>query len=112
NPVWLATTARADGDHYVIEGRKWFTSGADGAAFATVMAGAAPEAPPNARTSMFLVPTDTAGFRLVRNIPVMGDAGSGYFSHGEVAFEGCRVPASARIGPAGAGVAACPARPR
>jgi alkylation response protein AidB-like acyl-CoA dehydrogenase len=105
NPVWLATTARAEGDDYVLDGRKWFTSGADGAAFAIVMAVTAPEAAPHKRASMFLVPTDTPGYRLVRNIPVMGDAGSGYFSHGEVAFEGCRVPAAARIGAAGAGFA-------
>lgn len=105
NPVWLGTTARAEGDAYVLDGRKWFTSGADGAAFAVVMAVTAPEAPAHARASLFIVPSDTPGFRLVRNIPVMGDAGSGYFSHGEVALEGCRVPASARIGAEGAGFA-------
>jgi acyl-CoA dehydrogenase len=105
NPVWLATTARADGGDYVLDGRKWFTSGADGAAFAIVMAVTAPGAAPHARASLFLVPTGTPGFRLVRNIPVMGDPGSGYFSHAEVAFEGCRVPASARIGAAGSGFA-------
>ncbi len=103
NPVWLGTTATADGGDYVLEGRKWFTSGADGAAFAIVMAVTAPDAAPHARASMFLVPTDTPGFRLVRNIPVMGDAGAGYFSHAEVALEGCRVPASSRIGAEGAG---------
>ena len=105
NPVWLGTTARAEGDEYVLDGRKWFTSGADGAAFAVVMAVTAPEAPAHARASLFLVPTDAPGFRLVRNIPVMGDAGSGYFSHGEVALEGCRVPAAARIGAEGSGFA-------
>lgn len=105
NPVWLGTTARADGGDYVIDGRKWFASAADGAAFAIVMAVTAPEAPPHKRASMLLVPTDTPGYRLVRNIPVMGDAGAGYFSHGEVAFEGCRVPATALIGAPGAGFA-------
>ena len=105
NPVWLATTARAEGTDYVIDGRKWFTSGADGAAFAIVMAVTDVLAPPHKRASMLLVPTETPGYRLVRNIPVMGDAGSGYFSHGEVAFEGCRVPATARIGAPGAGFA-------
>jgi alkylation response protein AidB-like acyl-CoA dehydrogenase len=103
NPVWLGTTARADGDHYVLEGRKWFVSGADGAAFAVVMAVTSPEATAHARASLFVVPTDTPGFRLVRNIPVMGGAGAGYFSHGEVALDGCRVPASARIGEEGSG---------
>jgi acyl-CoA dehydrogenase len=105
NPVWLATTARAEGTDYVIDGRKWFTSGADGAAFAIVMAVTDALAAPHKRASMLLVPTDTPGYRLVRNIPVMGDAGSGYFSHGEILFEGCRVPAAARIGAAGAGFA-------
>jgi len=105
NPIWLATTARAEGDGYVLDGRKWFTSGADGAAFAIVMAVTAPDAAAHARATLFLVPTDTPGFRLVRNIPVMGEAGSGYFSHGEVAFEGCRVPATARIGALGSGFA-------
>jgi acyl-CoA dehydrogenase len=105
NPVWLGTTATAGGEEYVLDGRKWFTSGADGAAFAIVMAVTAPDAPPHKRASLFLVPTDTPGFRLVRNIPVMGDAGSGYFSHGEVLLEGCRVPAAARIGAEGAGFA-------
>jgi alkylation response protein AidB-like acyl-CoA dehydrogenase len=105
NPVWLGTTAAADGGVYVLRGRKWFTSGADGAAFAIVMAVTAPEAPPHKRASLFLVPTDTPGYRLLRNIPVMGDAGSGYFSHGEVLLEDCRVPAEARIGAEGAGFA-------
>ncbi len=105
NPVWLGTTATAEGGDYVLEGRKWFASGADGAAFAIVMAVTAPSAAAHARASMFLVPTDTPGFRLVRNIPVMGDAGSGYFSHGEVALEGCRVPATARVGAEGQGFA-------
>jgi len=105
NPVWLGTTARADGGGYVIDGRKWFASAADGAAFAIVMAVTAPEAAPHKRASMLLVPTDTPGYRLVRNIPVMGDVGAGYFSHGEVAFEACRVPATALIGAPGAGFA-------
>jgi acyl-CoA dehydrogenase len=105
NPVWLGTTARADGAGYVIDGRKWFASAADGAAFAIVMAVTAPEAAPHKRASMLLVPTDTPGYRLVRNIPVMGDVGAGYFSHGEVAFEACRVPATALIGAPGAGFA-------
>src|SRR5262245_38790442 len=77
NPVLLATTARTDGDDYVINGQKWFTSSADGAAFAIVMAVTDPAAPPHQRASMIIVPTDTPGFNLVRNIRVMGDVGSG-----------------------------------
>jgi acyl-CoA dehydrogenase len=103
NPVWLETTARRDGDRYVIDGRKWFTSGADGAAFAIVMAVTDPEAPPHRRASQILVPTDTPGWTRVRNIPVMGHAGEDYFSHSEVTLEGCAVPVENRIGPEGSG---------
>ncbi len=105
NPVLMSTCARRDGDDYVIEGRKWFTSSADGAAFAVVMAVTDPQAAPHARASLFLVPTDTPGFRLLRNIPVMGEVGADYFSHAEVAYEHCRVPGSLRLGAEGAGFA-------
>ena len=103
NPVWLETTARRDGGHYVIRGRKWFASSADGAAFAIVMAVTAPDEKPHRRASQIIVPTDTPGWRLVRNIPVMGHAGEGYFSHGEIELEDCRVPVENRIGEEGSG---------
>jgi acyl-CoA dehydrogenase len=104
NPVWLSTRAVRDGDDYVIDGHKWFTSSADGAAFAIVMAVTDPDAEkPHARASQVIVPAGTPGFRIVRNIPVMGEAGEDYFSHAEVVFEGCRVPVENRIGPEGAG---------
>jgi len=104
NPVWMSTTARRDGDHYVIDGHKWFTSSADGAAFAIVMAVTNPDAEkPHARASQIIVPADTPGFRIVRNIPIMGDVGEDYFSHAEVSYEGCRVPVENRIGAEGAG---------
>ena len=103
NPVLLTCAARLDGDSYVIDGRKWFTSSADGAAFSIVMAITDPEAEGHERATMIIVPTDTPGFRLVRNIPIFGHAGSGYDSHAEIALEGCRVPASNRLGQEGAG---------
>ncbi len=104
NPVWLTTTARREGDAYVIHGRKWFTSSADGAAFAVVMALTNPDAKsPHERASLLIVPTDAPGFRLVRNIPVMGHVGEGWASHAEVVYENCRVPIENRIGPEGAG---------
>ncbi|HSU17616.1 acyl-CoA dehydrogenase family protein [Longimicrobium sp.] len=104
NPVWLETTARRDGGDYVIDGRKWFTSSADGAAFAIVMAVTNPDAErPHARASMIVVPADTPGFRIVRNIPVMGEAGEDWFSHAEVTYDGVRVPVGNRIGAEGAG---------
>jgi alkylation response protein AidB-like acyl-CoA dehydrogenase len=103
NPVMLGTTAVREGDHYVINGRKWWTSSADGADFAVVMAVTNPEAPPYLRASMIIVPTDTPGFRLVRNIPVMGHEGSDWASHGEVLYESCRVPKENLLGPEGHG---------
>jgi alkylation response protein AidB-like acyl-CoA dehydrogenase len=103
NPVWLDTSAVRDGDSYVISGRKWFASGADGAAFAIVMAVTTPAAAPHARASQIIVPMDTPGLQLVRNIPVMGEPGEGYASHGELLFDGCRVPVTNRIGGEGEG---------
>ncbi len=104
NPVHLSTTARREGDEYVIDGHKWFATAADGADFAIVMAVTDTEAKsPHRRASQIIVPADTPGFRLVRNIPIMGDTGSGPFSHGEVVFEGCRVPVDHLIGTEGAG---------
>jgi len=103
NPVMMDTTAVADGDDYVINGQKWYTSAADGARFAIVMAVTDPDAPPYARASMIIVPTDTPGFNLVRNIPVMGHSGEGYFSHGEILYQNCRVPRKNLLGPEGHG---------
>ena len=106
NPVWLDTTAVRDGTDWVINGRKWWTSSAEGASFAVTMAVTNPAAAkPHHRASMFLVPTDTPGFALERNIPVMGHVGGGWASHGEVTFTNCRVPASALIAAEGAGFA-------
>ncbi|MBA3540089.1 MAG: acyl-CoA dehydrogenase family protein, partial [Deltaproteobacteria bacterium] len=103
NPTILSCRAVRDGDSYVIDGHKWFTSSADGSAFAIVMAVTDPEAPPHARASMIIVPTDTPGFERVRNIKIMGDAGSGYNSHAEIWYRGARVPVENRLGPEGAG---------
>ncbi len=105
NPTMLATTAVRDGDDYVLEGRKWFTTGAEGAAFAVVMAVTDPVASPRERATMILVPTDTPGFEPVRNLRVMGHEGRGLFSHAEIAYSGCRVPRSNRIGDEGRGFA-------
>jgi len=103
NPTWLATTAKKDGSDYVIDGHKWFTTGADGAKFCIVMAVTNPEAPPHARASQIIVPMDAQGLRFVRNIPVMGHAGDDWISHAELRFEGVRVPQSNRLGDEGAG---------
>lgn len=105
NPVWMETRAQRDGEHYVISGHKWFTSSADGAAFAIVMAVTDPDAAPHQRASQIIVPMDTPGITLVRNIPVMGEAGSDYASHAELRFTDVRVPVANRIGAEGAGFA-------
>lgn len=103
NPVMLETTAVKEEEDYVINGQKWYTSSADGADFAIVMAVTNPEAPPYLRASMIIVPTNTPGFNLVRNISVMGHAGEGYFSHGEILYQSCRVPQTNLLGPEGHG---------
>ena len=106
NPVHLSTTAVKVGDEYIINGHKWFTSSADGAHFTIVMAVTDPENPnPYQRASMILVPLDNPGFQLVRNIPIMGDVGEDYMSHGEVKFNNCRVPANNLIAQEGQGFA-------
>jgi acyl-CoA dehydrogenase len=110
NPVWLGTTARREGDDYVLDGHKWFTTAADGAAFAIVMAVTEADAAPHKRASMLIVPTDTPGFERVRNIPIMGEAGHGWASHAEVRFSGCRVPAANMLGFPGAGFLIAQAR--
>ena len=104
NPVLMDATAHKEGDDYVINGRKWFSTAADGAAIAIVMAITAPEAESrHKRASQILVPTNTPGFRRVRNISVMGEEGSDHASHAEVVFENCRVPQSNLLGAEGAG---------
>lgn len=103
NPVNLGTTAVKEGDEFVINGHKWFTTAADGAAFAIVMAVTDPDASPYNRASMIVVPADTPGFNLTRNIPIMGDVGAGYMSHAEIEYADCRVPVSNLIGELGSG---------
>ncbi len=110
NPVRLGTRARRDGDHWVLDGHKWFTTAADGAAFAIVMAVTEDDAAPHERASMIIVPTDTPGFERVRNISVMGEPGEGWMSHAEIRLTDVRVPAQNLLGSAGQGFALAQAR--
>ncbi|NMM49939.1 acyl-CoA dehydrogenase family protein [Marinigracilibium pacificum] len=103
NPVNMGTIAKKEGNEYVINGNKWFTTAADGSAFAIVMAVTNPEESPYKRASMIIVPTDNPGFNLLRNIPIMGEAGEGHSSHAEIRYENCRVPVENLIGEEGAG---------
>jgi acyl-CoA dehydrogenase len=101
DPTGLQSRAELDGEEWVINGHKWFTSGYNGAAVAIAMVVTDPEAQPHKRASMIVVPLDTPGFEGVRPVPVMGhDGGPG---HWEVRYEDCRVPADNLLGERGAG---------
>ncbi len=108
DPTGLRTAAVRDGDEWVINGHKWFTSGAIGSAFAIVMAVTEKTATAHARASMILVPTDAAGFKIVRAVPVMGSGGVG--GHCEVRFDDCRVPHTNLLGERGQGFKLAQAR--
>ena len=105
NPTVMSTTAVKEGDSYIIDGHKWFTSSADGATFAVVMVITNPDAAPHERASQIIVPTDTEGFELVRNISVMGEAGNGHSSHAEIRYDGVRVEQTNLLGEEGRGFA-------
>jgi len=105
NPTEMGTMAVRDGDEFVINGHKWFATAADGAAFGICMAVTDPAAGKYERASMILVEMDRPGVELVRNIPVMGHPGRGFFSHGEVRLRDVRVPAENLLGEAGSGFA-------
>jgi acyl-CoA dehydrogenase len=103
DPTLLQATAVLDGEEWVINGHKWFTSGAVGAGLAIAMVVTDPDAAPYNRASMICVPTDNPGFNLVRPISVMGhEKGPG---HCEIRYEDCRVPADSLLGERGGGFA-------
>jgi len=111
NPTLMDTTAVKEGNDYVINGHKWFSTAADGATVAIVMAMTDPgHASRHQRASQIIVPTDTPGYRIVRNISVMGETGSDHASHAEVVFENCRVPQANLLGEEGAGFQIAQAR--
>ncbi len=95
DPRMLSTRARRDGDGWVLDGHKWFASGAVGAAFAIVVARS------DEGASWFIVDTTNPGWTLVRDIPSIDSFAPG--GHGEVLLRECRVPADALIGEAGRG---------
>ena len=99
DPTQLQTSAVLDGDHWVITGRKWFTTGANRAAYTTVMVRTEPDAPAHAAFSMIVVPTDTPGYDIVRETPVMGMLGG----HCEVRYDDVRVPRQNLLGERGKG---------
>jgi acyl-CoA dehydrogenase len=103
DPTGLECRAARDRDSWVIDGHKWFSTGADGSAFGIVMAVTDPEAAPHRRMSLIVVPTATPGVEIVRRIEVFGHAGRGWNSHCEVRLSGVRVPAANLLGERGAG---------
>ena len=103
NPIHMATTAVRDGDAYVINGHKWFSSSAENSAFTIVMAVTDAAAAPHKRASQIIVPMHTPGLTRVRNISVMGEPGADYASHAELRFVNVRVPITNRIGAEGDG---------
>src|SRR6476659_11234256 len=78
DPTTLRTRAVRDGDDWVIDGHKWFSSGAEGASFGIVMAVTDPDADPHGRATQIIVPADTPGVDVVRPVPVLGHIGKGW----------------------------------
>ncbi len=108
DPTLLQTRADLIGDEFVINGLKWYTSGAYGAEFAIVMAVTNPTGAPHQRQSQIIVPTNTPGFNLIRAVPYMGHTGGG--GHCEIRYEDCKVPVANRLGPADSGFGIAQAR--
>src|SRR5207245_8917025 len=103
DPRGLRARAQRDGDAWVIDAHKWFSPGAEGAAFAIVMAVTDPDAPPHERLSQIIVPADTPGLEIVRAIPTLGHRGRGWNTHCEVRFTNVRVPIANTLGRPGDG---------
>lgn len=103
NPTWMGTTAVQEGDEWVIDGTKWYSTGAEGASWAIVMAVTDPDAARHMQASQFLVPLDTPGVVIEENTPTMGHRGEDWASHARIRYEKVRVPLDSLIGPRGAG---------
>lgn len=101
DPTMLRTRAKRRKGRWVINGEKWFITGADGASFSVVCAVTNPDAPPHSRASLFIVDTDNPGFKVIKRTPVMGSGGAG--GHCEVILEDCEVPEEAMLGGEGDG---------
>jgi len=99
DPTQLQTSAVLEDGEWVINGHKWFISGADVAAYTTVMCRTEPDAPDHSAFSMIVVPTDTPGYEIIREPKVMGFHGG----HCELSLRDVRVPESNLLGPRGGG---------
>jgi acyl-CoA dehydrogenase len=106
DPTRLRTRAERDGEGYVLNGHKWFTSNGSIADFLVVMAVTDPDAEPHRRASMFIVPVDTPGVNLVRDVPNMEQPAAHYGmlgGHTEILYSDVRLPADALLGAEGDG---------
>jgi acyl-CoA dehydrogenase len=106
DPLLLRTAATEDGDHWVINGHKWFSSNASIADFLIVMARSAPDAEPHRQYSMIIVPIDTPGVNVIRDVKNMGDPGhetGDWNGHAEVVYDNVRVPRENILGRDGDG---------
>ncbi|WP_347350470.1 acyl-CoA dehydrogenase family protein [Intrasporangium sp.] len=108
----IATSIRRDGDHYVVNGRKWWTTGAmnPDCRVLIVMGKTDPTAPRHRQQSMILVPRDAAGVEVVRGMEVFGYDDHDHGGHAEIALTDVRVPASNLIAEEGSGFAIAQAR--
>src|SRR5829696_4974744 len=106
DPTGLRTRAERDGDDWVINGHKWFSSNGSIADFLIVMAVTDPEAHRYQRASMFIVDADTPGVEILRDVPTMEhpeDTYGRYGNHAEIVYDGVRVARDALLGARGAG---------
>lgn len=111
DPKEFVCSARMDGDEWVISGDKWFSSNARYAAFLIVMAVTDPEASPYRRMSMFVVPCETSGIEIIRNVTVMGDREElDEGTHAYIRYNDVRVPSDAILGGPGQGFEVAQAR--
>jgi acyl-CoA dehydrogenase len=111
DPTLLSTTATLNGDEWVINGHKWFTSNGMIADFLIAMVVTEPEAGPYERASMIIVPADAAGLKKLRNIPTMaGDNERFGYGHAEILYENVRVPKENLLGKRGQGFLIAQAR--
>jgi acyl-CoA dehydrogenase len=97
DPKMMRTTAERDGDEWVIDGHKWWTTGGTEADVFIVMARTDTDAHPYAGTSLFLVPADAEGVEIVRDVPHLGQSLVPE-SHAEIRYDGVRVPEDALLG--------------
>nr|MDT0523015.1 acyl-CoA dehydrogenase family protein [Streptomyces sp. DSM 41633] len=111
DPKEFVCSARRDGDEWVIDGQKWFSSNARYASFFIVMAVTDPTAPPYRQMSMFIVPAETPGITILRNVCVMPDREElDEGTHAYLEYRDVRLPADAILGGVGEGFAVAQAR--